>query len=367
MAIEPQVQASGPSQVTEWRQRWGLHTPATLRLRARELTGAGYLVEGLVPSRSIGLLVGDSGLGKSPLMYQLGICVAAGIPFLGRKTQQGRVVIADFENGIGDVHELIERICRCLGLPGMPSEENLLIWTLNDCPPRFNQIGHTLLDMLRDVKPVLAVIDSLGSYNPEAEEKNSGATRMLQEFRHLARDRGTASVFAHHRRKQSRKEGESVGPLETTIRLREWFQDARGASALVNGSDVRLGVDAPNISATRKDEVALVLRGFGRVRGELGPLYLARVPDENGDPLGYRLLTGHELLLNDEQERAFKVLPVQFAFKDAKSAYGRADQPTRNWLLRSIDLGILTQSGRGMYVKLYPDGAGGGGVGGGEG
>ena len=71
---------------------------------------------------------------------------------------------------------------------------------------------------------------------------------MLTQFRLLTRDCGTATLFSHHRRKQPRKADESAGPLESA-NLRQWFQDARGASALINASDVRLGVDEPDISA----------------------------------------------------------------------------------------------------------------------
>jgi hypothetical protein len=119
--------------------------------------------------------------------------------------------------------------------------------------------------MLRDVRPTLAIIDSLGSYAPAAEEKNSSATLMLQEFRSLARECGTATLFVHHRRKQARNGEQSAGSLEDA-NLRQWFQDARGASALVNNSDIHLGVEEPDVSSIAKDEVALVLRGFGRVR-----------------------------------------------------------------------------------------------------
>lgn len=344
-----------------WRRQWGLHSPTTLQQRARELGSAGYLVEGLLPSRSIGLVVGDSGLGKSPLAYQLGICVAAGLPFLGRKTQKGRVVMADFENGIADVIELIGRISRYLGLARLLSDDDFMVWTLNDCMPRYGQPGNTLLDMLRDVRPALAIVDSIASYRPEAEEKNSAATHMLQEFRYLVRDCGTSTWGVHHRRKPSRKVEESAGPLERA-NLREWFQDARGASSLINSVDTRLGVDEPDFSASAKDDVALVLRGFGRLRGEIGPMYLARVIDETGEPLGYRLLTGPELLMNNEQEEAFRLLPARFCFAEAKRLYKRSDQPTRNWLLRCIGLGLVRQPGRGSYEKAQPDGAGGEGT-----
>ncbi len=173
---------------------------------------------------------------------------------------------------------------------------------------------------------------------------------MLQGFRAL-RKYGTATLLVHHRRKQPRKVEESAGPLEQA-NLRQWFQDARGASALVNGSDIRLGVDAPDLSVLNKDEVALVLRGFARVRGEIGPLYLARDTDENGDPMGYRLLTGPELLFNEEQQAAFAALPKEFAFREAKATYRRADQATTNFLQRCIAMQLLEKLGRGRYQKL---------------
>src|SRR5208337_3354527 len=55
-------------------------------------TSTQFLVNGFLPAKSIGIAAGDSTIGKSPLMYQLGLCVAAGIPFLGRSSKQGRVL-----------------------------------------------------------------------------------------------------------------------------------------------------------------------------------------------------------------------------------------------------------------------------------
>lgn len=336
-------------QAHKWSQKWGLHTPQSLQARARELGASEYLIQGLLPARSISLLIGDSGLGKSALVYQAGICISSGMPFLGRETQKGSVLIADFENGIVDMDELIQRISKHIGLPEPPSE--LTLFTINDCDQHFGETGHELLDVLRDLKPKLAIIDSMASYSRGAEEKNSAAIAMLQSFRDLIRECGTAVLLVHHRRKLSRKPGESAGPLEKA-QLREWFQDARGASTLVNNSDVRLGVDDPDLSAVSKDEIALVLRGFGRIRGEIGPVYLAREMDEHGDPMAYRLITGAELLFNTDQQNALRALSDSFTFKDAKNAYGHADQATRNWLVRSIGLGLIRQSGRGRYQRL---------------
>jgi RecA-family ATPase len=85
----PPARLPTPFQLGKWR----LQTPTALRERIKELGADKYIIKGMLPSRSIGLLLGDSGLGKSPLMYQAAICVAAGLPFLGRPTTKGNVII----------------------------------------------------------------------------------------------------------------------------------------------------------------------------------------------------------------------------------------------------------------------------------
>jgi hypothetical protein len=98
------------------------------------------------------------------------------------------------------------------------------------------------------------------------------------------RDTGTAVFLVHHRRKQPRKADEGAGPLESA-NLRRWFEDCRGSSSLINGSDIRLGVDEPVIGAVGKDEAAIVMRGFGRLRGDVGPIYVTRDTDDDGQVL----------------------------------------------------------------------------------
>jgi hypothetical protein len=351
------VQSPTPSQLGKWR----LQSPTALRKRIEELGADKYIIKGMLPSRSIALLLGDSGLGKSPLMYQAAICVAAGIPFLGRPTTKGTVIICDFENGLVDMADLVERISRYVGLEEPPTE-GLYLWSQNDASPQYGQYPHRLVDMVREVQPTLVIIDSLASHQPDAEEKNVAATTLLNEFRRVMRDSGSTFVLVHHRRKQPRKRDEGAGPLESAI-LSIWFQDARGASALVNASDIRLGVDVPDVVSSNKDDVALVLRGFGRVRGSIGPMYLSRDHDENGDPAGYRALVGAELLVDPARQKALADLPEAFRFKDAKRVYGKGDQPTTNFLHDCMNLGLLEKTGRGKYQKVVPtmphDGANG--------
>jgi RecA-family ATPase len=69
----------------DWQRqlrKLGVYTPSTLAKAVKDQTTQTYLVDGLIRPKSINLLVGDSGLGKTPLGIQLGASVASGLPFL---------------------------------------------------------------------------------------------------------------------------------------------------------------------------------------------------------------------------------------------------------------------------------------------
>jgi hypothetical protein len=327
------------------RRKWGIYTPGELRQRCKELDSGTSVIAGLIPQRSLSLLVGDSHLGKSPLMYQAAICVAAGIPFLGHPVSKGRVLYLDFENGLGDVDDMITRLSRYLRLPDKP--ENLLLWNYNDAPPEWT--NKNLGEMLCDARPVWAIIDSLSACYPGIEEKSGYVTRTYQEFRKISRDCGTAIAAVHHPRKPSTKPEEKPPSLEEDPH--EWFQQTRGSRQLINGSDVRIGVDRLGRtgylveSDGKSREVALVLAGFGRVRAHIPTTFIARVRDEDGEPVGYDKLTGASLLFNATQEEAYRKLPPGFRFREAQMIYDRGAQATTDFLKKCIGVGIMRKDG----------------------
>lgn len=340
-----------------WKQIWHLYSPGDLRHRSRELS-TDYLIAGLLPQRAVAIAIGESGIGKSPLLYQAALSVAAGIPFLGFPVKQGRVLYFDFENGFGQVDELVCVLAQYLGLAEPPGD--LLLWNLNDCSPKWGHPGYSLLDMIREVKPALAIIDSLGSYQPEVEEKNSYAIRLYRDFRAVIRDCGTTILSVHHIRKPSSKLEAGVPSLQG-LGWFNWFLQARGARALINGADVRLGMEPysglGNITGKVKEEIALVMRGFERVKGEIPLTHLARVFDEDGEPVGYKRAVATALLEHPEQERTYAGLPEKFRFKEARQAYGKGPQATTDFLNKCIGLGLLKKVG-GEYHKVHiPDGA----------
>ncbi len=295
--------------------------------------------------------MGDSGVGKSPLLYQAAICVSAGIPFLGRAVLPGPVLYLDFENSLGNVDDMIDRLSRHVGLAGAP--ENLQLWNYNFAPPRWN--SDQLASMVREAQPVWTIVDSVGAYAPEIEEKASTVTRVYQEFRKIIRECQTSITVVHHLKKPSSRPDEAPPPLQEDPK--GWLLQARGSRALINSSDIRIGVDSfgkgkhSESGDGKSREVALVIAGFGRVRGNIVPMYLARLLDQEGEPLGYEPMSGASLLFNDEQEQAYRRLPTVFRFKDARLIYGRGAQATADFLHKCISAGIVRKEGK-EYRKL---------------
>ena len=58
------------------KKKHGLYSGTEVGKVVRTLPSSGHIVEGLIPPRSVNLLVGDSGVGKTPPAYQLALAVA---------------------------------------------------------------------------------------------------------------------------------------------------------------------------------------------------------------------------------------------------------------------------------------------------
>jgi hypothetical protein len=294
-----------------------------------------YLVEGLLPAGDVHVAVGDSGLGKTAWAYQLGLCVASGKPFLGHAVRQSPVVYYDMENGRQQVLDLAHGLCRHLAIKGFPRDFFLFL-NEGDRPKTEYALARQ--------KAGLVIIDSLRAFEPDAEMENSNMAALLEILRSNARKHHAAVLLVHHIRKSN--DYDRAASLEETPTM-EWLQRASGARALANQTNTRIALALPD-----KADAALVMKSFVKLKGETGSIYLQRVSDEAGEPIGYQRLVGPGLLGNADQEAAFAKLPERFSFKQAKQTYQRSDDPTRKWLQKCIAVGIVEQEGRGMYRKL---------------
>jgi hypothetical protein len=332
-----------------------------LRNHADKLTEtavtSNFIIENLLPQRNLGLTLGNSGLGKSPALYQLSICAAAGLPFLGEKTVETDMLYIDFENGASASREIAERIARFLGLVTVP--DNFLCWNADDCKAEFGRPGYGIPEILRDWsqatsgtgRPKLAIIDPLRFWLKKMEDPRF-ADEEVQTARRIIRETGVGILGVHHIRRVSGETANNIPLLETDPR--SWVLGmSRGAQAFINGSDVRLGFERA-ANPVAHDKGGLVLAGFRRMRGQIGPIYLERViSEEDNEPVGFRRFTAIELLAMPDHISAFQRFPERFPFTQAQHIFGKSDSATSNLLKKCIGLNLLQKEAgkNGQYVK----------------
>jgi hypothetical protein len=326
------------------KERYGMYSGGQIERITDQLPADDYLVEGLIPPCSVNLLVGDSGIGKSPMAYQIGLAVAGGARFLGLPVTPGKVIFVDYENHLRDVQRIVAQQCRHLGLEGTP--DHFLFWPLSRTPD-----VKDVEDIIDSLTPELVVIDSLRAYQPEMETDSVKAVLQIRKLRGIAARRGTASLLVHHVRRHLRLA--SAG-LEDGHAL-DWLRRAAGVRALVNQTDVRLALARRAPDTVRTEGAAdLVLSGHFRTRGDVGPFLIRRLWDSDGEPTGYeRFEPNPAMIANQEQESAFHQLPGDFTFTEAKRTLGKANESVNWFLHKLVRLGLATKTGRGEYRKIF--------------
>jgi KaiC/GvpD/RAD55 family RecA-like ATPase len=353
---EPQT-----SPLTQLKQEYGLYHGADVISAVRRLPPSNHLIDGMIPPGTVSILVGDSGIGKTPLAYQLALSLAAGVPFLGLPVKRSRVLLVDFENSLRDAHWMLEQLRKHLRLATYP--DNFLLWPAHLAPQdpgapfrmvekQLNRNGMNpgVSQVIRMLAPDLVIVDSLRSFNPEMERDNAVAAWQIKSLREIAKAQGTAFLLIHHVRKQRMRDGTgSFRGLEDGAAM-DWLLQTAGARALINQTDVRLAVAPP--ARRDNDAIALLLRGHSRTRGEIGPYLLRRVLDNAGEPSGYeRLAPTTSLLKSVEQEAIFLQLPESFAFGDALRITGGHPQTASRLLHDLARLGLVRKVARGQYQK----------------
>lgn len=155
-----------------------------------------YLAEGVIVRDALNLLVAREKVGKSILALGLALAIAKGeATYAGLRTQPGRVVYVDAENGIAETHRRIRR------LSAMPAPADRFQYLgLGEEPFRLDDAG--AFDLLGEVidayAPDLVVLDSFRSLWAGDENNPREVARVLDPLRNFLRARSVAGLLLHH-------------------------------------------------------------------------------------------------------------------------------------------------------------------------
>ena len=159
-------------------------------------------ISGFIRSRSLNLLAGDSGLGKTPLALQLALCKASGKPFLDNASEPaGPVLYCDFESDGDDFWDMVRTLSRFLGEDGPPAAFHAWSpywderWQNRTNGP--SGVQSRIAERVHSVSPKLVIIDALRLAFPEVSEKGSEVVEIVRWMRGLATAVGSSFLLIH--------------------------------------------------------------------------------------------------------------------------------------------------------------------------
>lgn len=176
-------------------------------LKGRPVPARPWLVQGMVPSKTVTLFSGDGGTGKSLLALQLAVAVTAGTGWIGRAVAQGSVLFLSAEDDDDELHRRLDDILTVEGR-GYEDVSRLTLRSLageNSLLAMEKQISlmHTaLFDELearaKADMPALIVIDTLADVYPANENDRAKVRQFVGILRGLAIRQNCAVMLLGH-------------------------------------------------------------------------------------------------------------------------------------------------------------------------
>lgn len=177
-------------------------------LSAAEIVAAGaeetrWLVPKMIPAQSRTMVVAGEGMGKSMLLKQIGLKVAAGLhPFLNSSLLKPvRVLAVDLENGTEQIFEIVRRITHELKVDGVDVEDlpyRHVRWLDLDLLSRHGR--SRLENHIRQHRPELVIFGPIyqGYNRPAKMTEDEAVTAMMEFFDDMRARYGVAWLLEHH-------------------------------------------------------------------------------------------------------------------------------------------------------------------------
>ncbi len=317
------------------------------RLKEAASAHVSFLLEDFIPKQSLGILVGEWGIGKSPFAIQLLMSLASHQPFLGRyNTAEGLVqtLYIDYENGPSKLNQTVETIASFLGLQEVPASWYVYSPNYTNTRPdsalQTSEEVYVREGLLEQGAYDFVVIDPLRMFNADAETKNKEAAGLISRMRKLVKETGKTIMFIHHPRKAPPDQQMQYSLENDPTR---WMEQASGAASLVQNMDFRIG-----LQKTEDDNI--ICRHFTRGDGWSPVDYIERFLTEDNEPLGYVLAHGETKL--EAFERVWlNDLPAHFSTSDFQRICGKGHSQVARFLSRLRGLSVIRREGKGLWMK----------------
>lgn len=323
----------------------------------RNMAQRGEIIEGLIREQQLVAFAGPYGVGKSPVLADVGLHVLTGSAWCGRTVVKRPIIHFDLETP-GPVYKANLRniaIRLNVSLPKVPDEldaylehddltepgtEKLLVALESSLSARLE-----LLEAALKKKPeALVLIDPLELlFRIDTGKKQHVLWLYTGLRRLLSRYQRAAILITFNLRKMDRR---VPGRPDLLTAPREWLEEVCGTLDILNRSDVRLGMDFYG-------EDARIINGIRRGE-EMHPLIIRPVEITPDTYAGFEACppdaATSEILFTAKQRDYWDKLPIDFRFDEvADNVVPRA---TLFRLLKRAKSAGLVEEREGVWRKL---------------
>lgn len=216
---------SPPPQEGDTAARWATVVPLD---RMDHTEPPFFWTEEILPAGTVTLLGAHGGVGKTMLALQWSVCVALGLPFMGKHTHPGRVLFYSAEDDGNRVLHRLQKICRHYGIDPHTLKERLRLLDATDIDPalygemldplaggRRSKFATTAnYDRLREdaeeFEADFVVIDNASDTYDAEENARARVRAFIRSLNVLAKGRSAAVLLLAHVDKHTAK-GEAQG------------------------------------------------------------------------------------------------------------------------------------------------------------
>jgi len=190
---------------------------STSELLDQEVPSKKWLVEGIIPSNGFCMIAGESGVGKTWLLQELGLAVASGRSWLGKfATTKGKVLFIDEESGIALLKERLLKLGEPEDLRNLPIHFSVLAGLKIDTA----EGREKLREAIKKTEASLVIIDSFVRIHSGEENSATDMSKVTEALSRMARELNCAIVPAHHARKKSLASNEPGQRLRGTSEIK---------------------------------------------------------------------------------------------------------------------------------------------------
>jgi KaiC/GvpD/RAD55 family RecA-like ATPase len=170
------------------------------------ISGADWLVEGLIERGTRGLVVAPPKTGKSLLFLEMVLCLATRQSFLGLRPYERtvRCAVISREDGPTIVHRRLSQLALGRGISMRELDQNILINTVKQSSSfKIDRKGDVdeMASWLKVMGVEFAVIDVLNRLHDQQENSSDDMTKVMQSFDELGRLAGCQVCVIHHTNK----------------------------------------------------------------------------------------------------------------------------------------------------------------------